>query len=120
VESTNSDTDGELLAGGPSIRAQIGARLREALWSRFGEEGALAACEKVGVSTRTMLDYEAGAAMPPETLLRFLVLLGINPAWLLNGRGPQFVRSRLRLNGPVRAGREPRQEDPTDEAKTED
>jgi hypothetical protein len=112
VKPTNPDSEGELLAEALSIRARIVARIRESLRARFGEDGALAACEKLSISTQTMLDYEAGALMPPETLLRFLVLLGVNPAWLLKGRGPQFIRSRLRLNGPLRAGREPRQESP--------
>jgi hypothetical protein len=114
VEPKNPDTKGELRGDRPSIRVQIGVRIREALNARFGEEEALAACERLGISAQTMLDYEAGDMMPPETLLQFLVLMGINPAWLLKGRGPWFVRSRLRLNGPVRAGRAPKEEGPAD------
>ena len=114
MEPPNRDTEGHPVEEGSSSRVQIGARIREALWARFGEDGLVLASEKLGIPTQTMLNYEAGAAMPSETFLRFLVLTGANPAWLLNGRGPRFVRSRLRLNGPVRAGGDSEEKGPAE------
>jgi hypothetical protein len=53
---------------------------------RFGNDIELLATA-LEIPEGTWLNYEAGVNMPAEVMLRFLVLTGTDPEWLLTGRG---------------------------------
>jgi hypothetical protein len=71
-------------------RSNFARRLREFRVECWGEASALAA--KLGLPELTWRNYERGVTMPAEVLLRLIDVSGVEPAWLLNGRGPMFRR----------------------------
>jgi hypothetical protein len=45
------------------------------------------------VPFRTWANYESGVAMPALVMLRFIVLTGACPHWLLTGEPPQYTET---------------------------
>ena len=62
-------------------------RIRRVRREIFGEHGVPVLAVAMGISSRDWLRYEAGADMPAPVVLRFIDLLGVQPLWLLDGRG---------------------------------
>jgi hypothetical protein len=71
-------------------KAGIARRLREVRVEIYGESGAPALSEVVGVPCQTWKNYEAGVAMPALIALRFLEATGLSAEWLLSGDGPRY------------------------------
>jgi hypothetical protein len=76
------------------LRAEIGARLRKLRFTVAGLRGSRlnlsSLCQRVGVSVSSWPNWEKGATMPPEILLRVIVEFHIRPEWLLTGIGTMF------------------------------
>lgn len=68
----------------------LSRRAREVRVDLYGEGGTATLAEALGVPTQTWTDFEAGAAIPAEVVLRFLLVTGARPAWLLRGDGPRY------------------------------
>ncbi len=74
----------------PRPTAAIAERLRLIRAERFGAQGAPALARRLGLPCQTWDNYERGVIIPGDVLLRFLVLTGTEPAWLLLGEGPKY------------------------------
>lgn len=71
-------------------RQEIAARVRAVRERIFGERGGPELARKIGLPTRTWYNYEAGVAIPLDIGLRFLLVTGVRPHWLLTGEGSIF------------------------------
>ena len=69
---------------------ELAGRLRAIRIERFGAEGLPDLAGRLGLPARTWLNYESGVMVPAEVVLRFLVITGAEPGWLLDGRGPKY------------------------------
>lgn len=65
-------------------------RLRQVRIARYGPDSGDRLSRLLGVPAATWGNCEAGVLLPGELLLRFLVLTGAEPRWLLSGEGPMF------------------------------
>ena len=45
---------------------------------------------RLNLPGRTWDNYEAGTIVPAEVLLRFIKVTGVNPMWLLQGKGRKY------------------------------
>ena len=52
----------------------VSERLRRVRSDLYGKYGAPELARELGLPVRTWIDYELGAAIPAEVLLRFLIL----------------------------------------------
>jgi hypothetical protein len=80
----------------------LARRLKEVRIERFGENGGAELARAVEVPARTWYNYERGVTVPAEVLLRFISVTGVEPQWLLEGRGEKYrgpAAGSLR-NGP--------------------
>jgi hypothetical protein len=75
-------------------RHQIGARVREIRGELYGEHGARILADQLGIPPQTWLNFEAGVTIPAELILRFVEVTGVEPQWLLRGRGEKFRSSQ--------------------------
>lgn len=76
-----------MLADSPRHLAE---RVREVREELHGSRGAAALAGLLGVPARTWQNYEDGVTIPAMTILRFLVVTGIRPQWLLTGLGEKY------------------------------
>lgn len=74
--------------------SRISDRLRIVRIEKYGEFGAPALADEIGVPARAWENYERGVVMPGETMLRFLSLTGVRPEWLLTGAGSRYAFDR--------------------------
>ncbi len=72
------------------IRLALGHRLREVRETVFGGPDLTALCDLMGVSDEQWMAYEGGGAMPTEIALLFIAATGVQPHWLLTGRGDRY------------------------------
>lgn len=77
----------------------VAERLRQVRLHLYGEQGSEQVAGQLGIPARTWVNYERGVTMPAEVMLAFLELTGIEPSWLLHGRGRPFG-SLLTANEP--------------------
>ena len=47
--------------------------------------------KKLGLPYRTWYSYEAGAAIPGASILRFLEVTHAHPHWLITGEGEKYM-----------------------------
>jgi hypothetical protein len=74
-------------------RAMLARRIREMRHDLYGENGLPILAEALDLPARTWLNYEQGVTMPADVLLRFLVVTGTDPHWLVTGEGDRtFIR----------------------------
>ena len=73
-----------------SSKAAIAGRLRLIRSEIFGEHGGPELADQLGLPLQTWTDYEAGVTIPGEVLLKFLVITGTEPLWLLCDEGPRY------------------------------
>jgi hypothetical protein len=71
-------------------RHSIATRARRIRCEIFGEDGASLMAEAMGIPLRTWMNYEEGATIPAEVILRFIDVTDANPLWLLDGRGEKY------------------------------
>jgi hypothetical protein len=76
-----------------TVKARISARLREVRQELFGEHGGPELARRLNLPARTWYNYETGVTVPAEVLLAFIEQTGVNPLWLLSGRGPKYRRN---------------------------
>lgn len=69
-------------------RMDLARRIREIRLERFGDDVEMLATA-LALPPRTWLEYEAGAELPAEVMLRFIELTGTSFEWLLTGQGPR-------------------------------
>ncbi len=81
---------GEVVAAERPGWAGFAGRLRSIREDRFGEDGIPALARMIGVPERTWQNYEVGATVPGEVVLRFLDATSAEPRWLLTGQGPRY------------------------------
>jgi hypothetical protein len=65
-------------------------RVRQVRVELYGENGGPMLAEALQVPFRTWANYESGIAMPALIMLRFVVLTGACPHWLLTGEPPRY------------------------------
>jgi hypothetical protein len=65
-------------------------RLRQIRVELYGEDGGPMLAEALHLPFRTWLNYEAGVTAPALVVLRFIVLTGACPHWLLTGEPPRY------------------------------
>ena len=79
-----------MVANGQDERVQLARRIRVIRVERYGEGvGDLAV--GLGIPAATWRNYEAGVTMPATLMLRFVLLTGVSPAWLLTGDGRRYA-----------------------------
>lgn len=71
--------------------AVIARRLREIRERLHGPDGIPALAASLGLLAGTWANYERGVIAPGHIILRFLVVTGVNPHWLLLGEGDRFM-----------------------------
>jgi hypothetical protein len=76
------------------VKLEIAERLAEFRRELFGERGGPEMARRLGIPARTWYNYESGVTIPGEVLLAFLVQTGVNPEYLLSGKGPKYQRPR--------------------------
>jgi hypothetical protein len=75
-------------------RIRLGMRLREIRETLYGEGGAAALADALGVPGETWRNYERGVTIPGDLLLEFIDLTGADPHWLLTGAGERTAARR--------------------------
>lgn len=80
----------------PGIEAGPGIadRIREIREEVFGEHGGPELARRLGIPGRTLYNYETGATIPAEILLKLADLTGVELRWLMTGEGPRYQEGR--------------------------
>ncbi|WP_337173129.1 ester cyclase [Paludisphaera sp.] len=80
----------------PGIAARPGLadRISEIREEVFGEHGGPELARRLGIPGRTLYDYETGATVPAEILLKLADLTGVELRWLMTGEGPRYQKGR--------------------------
>jgi hypothetical protein len=65
-------------------------RVRQIRVELYGENGGPMLAEALHVPFRTWANYESGIVMPALVMLRFIVLTGACPHWLLTDEAPRY------------------------------
>ncbi len=73
-----------------NVKAMVSSRLRDVRQEMFGEHGGPELARRLGLPARTWYNYETGVTVPAEVLLSFIEQTGVNPIWLLSGKGPRY------------------------------
>jgi hypothetical protein len=68
-------------------------RVRQIRVELYGENGGPMLAEVLHVPFRTWANYESGITMPATVMLRFILLTGACPHWLLTGELPQYSQT---------------------------
>ena len=84
-------------------KKELARRLVEVRETLFGTNGGPQLANLLGVPSRTWANYERGITIPGEILLGFVVATGVDPDWLMEGKGPMFrdADEQLRSGRPV-------------------
>jgi hypothetical protein len=78
----------------------LAERVREIREELYGEHGGQSLADSLEVPLRTWLNYESGVTMPAYVVLQLIVVVGVNPCWLLTGQGEMYDhRSRQYKSG---------------------
>jgi hypothetical protein len=75
------------------VKRKIGdmaARVREVREEICGEHGAQLLADALDLPLGTWVNYERGAVIPAEVILKLIETTEVNPWWLLTGRGPKY------------------------------
>jgi len=81
-------------------------RLRQVRMELYGENGGPMLAEALHLPFRTWVNYESGITVPALVMLRFIVLTGASPHWLLTGEPPQYSQTARALRQePLAASR---------------
>jgi hypothetical protein len=77
---------------------RLAERLREIRNDLCGEHGAQLLADALDVRVESWLNYEAGAKVPADVVLKLIDIARVNPVWLLTGQGdPHTYRVRHRI-----------------------
>jgi hypothetical protein len=81
-------------------------RMRQIRVELYGENGGPMLAEALHLPFRTWANYEAEVAMPALVMLRFIMLTGACPHWLLTGEPPRYRQvGRGSWRNPVASSR---------------
>jgi hypothetical protein len=85
------------------VKNDLADRLRLIRVELCGERGGSEMARQLGVPVRTWYNYENGVTVPAEVILNFIVLMGVEPVWLMTGEGPKWktASSNLEVRPPV-------------------
>jgi hypothetical protein len=68
-------------------------RLRQVRVELYGENGGPMLAEALHLPFRTWVNYESGITVPSPVMLRFILLTGACPRWLLTGEPPRYSQT---------------------------
>jgi hypothetical protein len=72
----------------------VSPRVREIRLDKFGEDGIATLSQAMKIPVRTWENFEKGVMIPTTIILQFIELTGVEPHWLLTGKGARYrVRS---------------------------
>lgn len=71
-----------------TLRTTLATRLQQLRLERYGRHGAPELAERLGLPTRTWLNYEQGVTVPAEIVLKLIELTAVHPKWLLGADDP--------------------------------
>jgi hypothetical protein len=77
-------------------REELCGRLHRIRVELYGEDGGPMLAEALHLPFRMWHRYESGAMVPATVILRFIVLTGACPHWLLTGEPPRYDRTEGR------------------------
>jgi len=81
----------------PSTPDDLASRIRLVRIETHGADGVTDLAEALGLPDRTWRNFEHGVRIPGDVLLRFLVLTGAEPHWLLTGEEDRYRSGRGRV-----------------------
>ncbi len=73
-----------------AIKSSLAQRVREVREELYGVHGGPLLAESLKIPFRAWHEYEVGATIPAQTILRFIEITDVNPHWLLTGEGDRF------------------------------
>ena len=68
----------------------LASRVREIRRERFGNDGCGTLSRKMNIPVRTWEHFENGVTIPAGVLLQFIEITGVEPHWLLTGKGERY------------------------------
>jgi hypothetical protein len=71
-------------------KKELARRLVEVRETLFGIDGGPQVTRLLDIPAHTWANYKRGVTMPGEILLGFVVATGVDPDWLIEGKGPMF------------------------------
>ncbi len=75
------------------IKLNLAERIKLVRIDLFGLHGGPLLAQQLKIPFRTWVDYEEGATIPAQTILRFIEVTNADPHWLLTGEGPHYRSS---------------------------
>jgi hypothetical protein len=80
----------------------LASRVREIRLEKFGDEGGAILSQAMNIPALTWDHFENGVMIPACIILQFIELTGVEPHWLLTGKGERYrvspVKSRRRAS----------------------
>ena len=73
-----------------AIKLKLAGRIKSVRIDLFGVHGGPMLAKQLKVPFRTWLEYEEGATIPAQTILRFIEVTNADPHWLLTGEGSHY------------------------------
>ena len=86
------------------VHKKLADRLREIREDLYGEHGAQFMADALAITVETWLNYEAGVVLPAHVALELVVAAGVNPRWLLTGRGEKYALTNPKSSEQQRLG----------------
>lgn len=71
-------------------KCALSTRLVAVRTELFGARGAPEMARHLGLPIRSWYNYESGATVPGEVVLKVITLTSVEPTWLLHGTGPKY------------------------------
>ena len=68
----------------------LASRVREIRLEKFGGEGGANLSQALNIPARTWEHFENGVMIPAWILLQFIEITGVEPHWLLTGKGERY------------------------------
>jgi hypothetical protein len=76
------------------LNLTIARRVRVIRLELFGPHGVPTLAEALGIPEQTWANYESGVALPGPIVLTLIERTGVNPHWLLTGKGERYTAKR--------------------------
>jgi hypothetical protein len=68
----------------------LASRVREIRAEKFGTDGVASLAKALNIAAPTWENFENGVLIPGWILLQFIALTGVEPVWLLTGKGDRY------------------------------
>ncbi len=69
---------------------RLASRVREIRLDKFGGEGIANLSRAMNIPARTWEHFENGVMIPGWIILQFIEITGVEPHWLLTGKGERY------------------------------